>query len=66
MTKYESNFLELGFYVDDTFRKFSNGVYLTDDKAEIAVLDETPYVVKVESETEEAKPAAKPRGASKK
>lgn len=41
MAKYESpRYPELGFYVDGTLHKFSGGLYVTDDPAVIAVLDE--------------------------
>lgn len=68
MAKYESKYSELGFYVDDQVRKFSNGVYTTEDAKEIEVLDALVDAVKVEEPAEEAeaKPAAKAKGASKK
>lgn len=39
MAKYTSKYLSLGFYVNGELKRFSNGVYKTDDKAEISVLD---------------------------
>ena len=39
MAKYESNYSTLGFYVNDELKRFSGGVYETDDKEEIAILD---------------------------
>ncbi|QNK54560.1 hypothetical protein [Paenibacillus sp. PAMC21692] len=40
MAKFESpRYPELGFYVNGGFRKFSGGLYVTDEPADIAVLD---------------------------
>ena len=60
--EFKSKYLELGFYVGDQPRKFSNGTYLTDNKEEIEVLNGLVDVEAVEGD--EAKPKAK--GASKK
>jgi hypothetical protein len=62
MAKYNSQYLELGFYVNGERKQFSGGKYATEDKSEIEVLDKIADAVKVE----EAKPAPKPKPASKK
>ena len=59
MAKYESKYLTLGFYVDNALKRFSAGVYETNDKDEIAVLDGLVDAVKVEEPKTEAKPATK-------
>lgn len=64
MAQYNSNFKELGFYVDGELKRFNNGVYTTDDKAEIAVLD-TLQDVQAADEKAEEKPAEKPKPAAK-
>lgn len=61
MAQYKSKFKELGFYVDGDLKRFNHGVYNTDDKAEIAVLDTLSDATK----TEEAKPAEKSKPAAK-
>lgn len=61
MAQYKSKFKELGFYVDGELKRFNLGVYNTDDRAEIAVLDTLSDATK----TEEAKPAEKPKPAAK-
>ncbi|MFC4103605.1 hypothetical protein [Paenibacillus xanthanilyticus] len=69
--KYESRYVELGFYVNGEYRQFSGHRYATEDADEIAVLDAlVSDVVRVEDEeVTEEKPAAKapaPRKASAK
>lgn len=62
MAQYKSKFKELGFYVDGELKRFNNGVYNTDDKAEIAVLDTLQDVQAAKSnepKATEAKPATK-------
>ncbi|MGY3188802.1 hypothetical protein [Lysinibacillus sp. TE18511] len=39
MTKYESRYKSLGFYAKGELKRFNNGIYTTEDKDEIAVLD---------------------------
>jgi hypothetical protein len=65
MAKYKSQYPELGFYVKGERKQFSGGKYATEDKSEIEVLDNLSDAVKVE-EAPEAKPAVKPKPASKK
>jgi hypothetical protein len=62
MAKYKSQYLELGFYVNGERKQFSGGKYATEDKSEIEVLDKLSEALKIE----EAKPAVKPKPASKK
>lgn len=62
MAKYKSQYLELGFYVKGERKQFTGGKYATENKSEIEVLDKLADAVKVE----EAKPAAKPKAATKK
>lgn len=68
MAKYTSRYPELMFYVNDELKRFSNGVYVTEDKDEVAVLDALIDAVKVDepkpqaktkSTEADAKPAAK-------
>jgi hypothetical protein len=66
MAKYKSQYLELGFYVKGERKQFSGGKYATEDKSEIEVLDNLSDVIKIEEAAPEAKPAAKPKSASKK
>jgi hypothetical protein len=62
MAKYNSQYLELGFYVKGERKQFSGGKYATEDKSEIEVLDKLSDAIKVE----EVKPAVKPKSAHKK
>jgi len=39
MAEYQSQYQELGFYVDGERKAFSGGRYVTEDKKEIEVLD---------------------------
>ena len=57
MAKYESRYQSLGFYVNGELKRFSNGVYNTDDKDAIAVLDTVSDAKCVDEP--EAKPAPK-------
>jgi hypothetical protein len=58
MATYEApRYKELGFYVDGNYRKFSGGLYTTDDADEIAVLDVMTDAVRID--TPEEKPAPK-------
>ena len=71
MAVFESNYKELGFYAGESFKKFKGGRYVTDDKAEIAVLEKLVDARKVEAEETkpekpaedkaESKPAPKPK-----
>jgi hypothetical protein len=62
MAKYNSQYLELGFYVKGERKQFSGGKYATEDKSEIEVLDKLSDTIKIE----EAKPAVKQKPAPKK
>lgn len=59
MAKYESHYKSLGFYVNDELKRFNNGTYVTDDKDEIAVLDDITDAIRVDESQSEAKPATK-------
>ena len=59
MAKYTSKYPSLGFYVNGVLKQFSNGLYVTDDKDELAVLDTIIDAVKVEETKPEAKPTTK-------
>lgn len=64
MAKYSSKYIELGFYVDGELKRFSNGAYVTGDKAEQDVLDGLTDVHRDDEQPKaEAKPAAKPKSA---
>lgn len=58
MAKYQSRYKELMFYVGGSLRKFTNGIYVTEDKDEIAVLEKLADVQRVD---EESKPKAEPK-----
>ena len=59
MANYESpRYKELGFYVDGNYRKFSGGLYSTDDAAEIAVLDVMTDAVRIDIPEEKPAPKA--------
>ena len=62
MAKFTSRFPELGFYVDGVLRKFHSGQYVTEDKAEIAILEGLVDTVR----EEEAEEAPKPKAPAKK
>ncbi|OZQ74663.1 hypothetical protein [Paenibacillus sp. VTT E-133291] len=66
MATYESRYQQLGFYVDGGFRRFSGGLFHTDDPAEIVVLDTITDVVRIDEKVPEepVKPAPKPRKAA--
>ena len=57
MAKYESRYQSLGFYVNGELKRFSNGVFNTDDKDAIEVLDAVTDAKRVDEP--EAKPAPK-------
>jgi len=59
MAKYESHYKSLGFYVNDELKRFNNGIYTTDDKDAIAVLDEITDAIRIDETKPEAKPAPK-------
>lgn len=65
MAKFTSKYKELGFYVGGVLKKFDNGVYETDDKGEISVLESLKDVQKAadkapaKAEDKPKKPAAK-------
>jgi hypothetical protein len=64
MAAYESpRYKELGFYVNGQFRKFSGGLYHTEDAGDIAVLDVITDVIR--KDTPEEKPAPKAPAARK-
>lgn len=58
MAKFTSRYSELGFYVGGSLRRFKNGIYVTDEKEEIAVLERTKNVVRID-EPKEEKPEKK-------
>lgn len=63
MAKYTSQYPALGFYANDELKRFNNGQYATDDKVEIAVLNELTDVKRVDepkaTKPEAEKPAPK-------
>jgi hypothetical protein len=75
MATFKSRYQQLGFYVDGGFRRFSGGLFHTDDPAEMAVLDALVDAVRITEEPQAVadepaeaipaiKPAPKPRKAS--
>jgi hypothetical protein len=67
MTKYQSRYRELGFYVNGELRRFTASEYRTDSADEIAVLESLTDANKLEDESTEepVKPTPKPRKATK-
>ena len=57
---YKSKYIELSFYVNGELKEFKGGQYLTEDAAEIKVLDGLSDVEKVKEQAE-----AKPKTAAK-
>lgn len=60
MAKYKSEYPELGFYVYGERKKFNHGVYETDDKDTIRVLDSLKNVERVDEPKVEKKVEEKP------
>lgn len=60
MAKYKSpHYPALGFYVNGSFRRFSGGLFITEDDEEIKVLDSLSDAIRVdEAKTEEPKAVA--------
>jgi hypothetical protein len=48
MAKYESRYASLGFYVGGDRKRFAGGKYITENAAEIKVLDGTLDVTRVD------------------
>lgn len=59
MAKFTSKYKELAFYVGVHRKQFSGGVYVTEDKGEIAALGLLRDVSRVAEDKPKAKPAAK-------
>lgn len=62
MAKFTSRYLELGFYAGGELKRFTNGVYVTNDAEEIAVLSALRDVTKTQEQAkqpEAEKPAPK-------
>lgn len=60
MAKYKSKYPKLGFYVGESLKHFSGGIYETDDKDEIAVLDTIIDANRIDEQQTETKSEAKP------
>ena len=58
MAKFKTRFSELGFYVNGSLCRFKGGIYVTDNKDEIAVLEKLADVQRIDEET---KPKAEPK-----
>jgi hypothetical protein len=54
MAKFTSRFSELAFYVGGELRKFHAGQFVTEDKAEIAALENVVDAVREDKPAEEA------------
>lgn len=65
MAKYTSRFPELGFYCCGELRKFYNGEYSTEDKAEIEALEKLADAKRVDEPKAEAAPKPKPKAPKK-
>lgn len=50
MAKYESRYKSLGFYANGELKRFNNGIYVTEDKNEITVLDGLTDATRVDEE----------------
>ena len=62
MAKFTSKYPSYGFYANGELKRFSNGIYVTEDKDEIVVLSglrDVEIVVEQSEPKTEAKPAAK-------
>lgn len=59
MAKFTSKYPEYGFYHAGELQRFNNGIYVTDDTGEIALLATFRDVSIVDEPKPEAKPAAK-------
>lgn len=59
MAKFTSKYPEYGFYYDGELRRFNNGIYVTEEAEEIALLATFRDVTIEETETTEGKPATK-------
>lgn len=57
MAKYKSpHYPALGFYVNGSFRRFSGGLFITEDDEEIKILDNLSDAIRIdEAKTEEPK-----------
>ncbi|MFZ7945666.1 hypothetical protein [Neobacillus sp. 19] len=64
MAKYKSQYLELGFYVKGDRKQFSGGHFVTENKAEIEVLEKLADVVRIDEPKAEETP--KPKAPAKK
>lgn len=58
MTKYTSKYPSLAFYVNNSIRRFSNGEYNADTKAETDVLDKLVDAIKQADEKPKPTPKA--------
>jgi len=57
MAKYKSRYKALGFYVNGDLKRFNNGLYVTDDKDTMTVLDSITDAIQVnEPKTTVTKP----------
>lgn len=65
MAKFTSRFPELGFYVNGELRNFYVGEYITEDKAEIEVLEKLADAVRIDSEPKVPKAEEAPKPAKK-
>ncbi|MGC4375799.1 hypothetical protein WD019_02490 [Fictibacillus sp. Mic-4] len=66
MAEYQSQYPELGFYVKGRHCKFSGGRYVTDDPAEIEVLNSIIDAVRVDEPKENESKSEEPVKATKK
>lgn len=57
MAEFKSKYPAMGFYVGGELKRFSDGVYATDDKDEIAALEAMSDIERVD--TPDEKPASK-------
>ncbi|WP_060210508.1 hypothetical protein [Sporosarcina koreensis] len=58
MAKYISQYKQLAFYVEGERKQFANGVFVTEDKPAIAVLDAMHDVVRIDEPAKEPAPKA--------
>lgn len=65
MAEFKSHYLQLGFYVNDEYKRFDSGRYVTEDKATIEVLSKITDATRVDKpKAEESKAKAPAKKAS--
>lgn len=58
MAKFKTRYSELGFYADGSLHRFNNGIYITNNKEQIAVLKKMKDVTEIVEKKAGAKKTA--------